>query len=145
MPSTTYLVPTRNNFTFSIDGQLQNGVISVKNVEQSCAVIEHRDGTAAYIRKQPGRVETLRLEIEKVASGSDELVKWRSLVKDKGNPLRCSMSIGILDRNHKPVGEFVLQNAMPVGWKLRSLDSTANGNATEVLYIETERIDWKKG
>ena len=64
-------------------------------------------------------------------------------MKDSGDPLRCPMAIGLLDRFHKPVGEFTLQNAMPVSWKLLPLSSNRSGPAVEVLTIVAERFDYK--
>jgi phage tail-like protein len=131
------------NFTFSIDGQLQNTVFRVRRIEQEVSVVETRSGDSVYITKQPGRVEPLRLEIQKISSGSDEIVKWRSLVKDTGEPVRCSMSIGLLDRTNKQVGEFVFQEAYPVSWKLLPLSSEETGHAVEVMEVVTERMDYK--
>ena len=131
------------NFTFSIDGQVQNTVFKIRRVEQEVAVVETRSGDSVYITKQPGRVEPLRLEIQKISSGKDEIVKWRSLVTDTGEPLRCSMSIGLLDRTNKPVGEFVFQEAYPVAWKLLPLSSEESGHAIEVMEVVTERMDYK--
>jgi phage tail-like protein len=131
------------NFTFTIDGQLQNTVIKISRVEQEVAVVETRSGDSVYVTKQPGRVEPLRLQIQKISDGKDEMGKWRSLVTDTGEPLRCSMSIGLMDRTNKPVGEFVFQEAYPVAWKLLPLSSTESGHAIEVLDIVTERMDYK--
>jgi phage tail-like protein len=132
------------NFTFTIDGQLQNKVIKISQIEQEVAVIETRNSNAVYITKQPGRIEPLRLQIQKIADGSDEMGVWRSLVTDKGEPVRCSMSIGLLDRSNKPVGEFVFQEAYPVAWKLLPLKSTESGHAIEVMEIVAERGEYKK-
>jgi phage tail-like protein len=139
-----HLLPLKSNFTFAIDGHLQNGVIRISAVEQRCHVIENRHGAAPYVHKQPGPVETIDIEIEKVAGGTDELAQWRSLVKDKGSPQRSSISIGVLDRNGNPVAEFVFHDAMPVAWKLKQLDSTTDGNAVEVLRIRSERMEFGK-
>jgi phage tail-like protein len=142
MPLTAKTILSEN-FTFSIDGHLQNTVFKVRNVQQEVSIAESRSGDSVYISKQPGRVEPLRLEIHKISSGSDEITKWRSLVKDTGEPVRCSMSIGLLDRANKPVGEFVFQEAYPVAWKLSPLSSTESGHAVEVLTIVAERFDYK--
>jgi phage tail-like protein len=131
------------NFTFSIDGHLENKVFKIRHVEQEVAVSESRSGDALYITKQPGRVEPLRFEIYKSCIGTDEITKWRSLVKDNGEPQRCTLAIGLLDRGHKPVGEFTFQEAYPVGWKLLPLSSMESGHAIEVLTIVTERFDYK--
>jgi phage tail-like protein len=139
-----HVLPLKCNFTFAIDGHLQNGVVRVTGLEQRCEVIQNRHGNAPYMNKQPGPVEVVDIEIEKVAGGTDELAKWRSLVKDKGTPQRSSVSIGVLDRLGQPVAEFVLHDAMPVAWKLKSLDSTADGNAVEVMRIRSERLDFTK-
>jgi phage tail-like protein len=130
------------NFTFSIDGQIQNTVIKVSQIEQEVAVVETRLSNAVYVTKQPGRIEPLRLQIQKIADGKDEMGKWRSLVTDTGEPVRCSMSIGLMDRTNKPVGEFVFQEAYPVAWKLLPLSSTESGHAIEVLEVVTERMDY---
>jgi phage tail-like protein len=131
------------NFTFTIDGQIQNTVIKITQVEQEVAVVETRNSNSVYITKQPGRIEPLRLQIQKISDGKDEMGKWRSLVSDTGEPVRCSMSIGLLDRMNKPVGEFVFQEAYPVAWKLLPLSSTDSGHAIEVLEVVTERMDYK--
>jgi phage tail-like protein len=131
------------NFTFAIDGQLQNTVFKIRNIQQEVPVSESRSGDAKYIQKQPGRVEPLTLEIQKISSGSDEIVKWRSLVKDTGEPQRCTMAIGLLDRTGKPVGEFSFHEAYPVSWKLSPLSSMQSGHAIETLTIVAERFDYK--
>jgi phage tail-like protein len=131
------------NFTFTIDGQLQNGVVKISNLEQEVTIAHSRAGDHQYISKQPARVEHLKIEIKKYATGTDEIAKWRSLVKDTGEPQRCSMAIGLLDRTGKPAGEFSLHNAMPVAWKLAPLSSHGSGHAVEVLTIIAERMDYK--
>jgi phage tail-like protein len=131
------------NFTFSIDGNVVNKVIKITNVEQEVAIVETRSGDAKYTTKQPGRLEPIRIQIQKISDGKDEFGKWRSLVTDTGEPQRCSMSIGLCDRSNKPVGEFVFMEAYPVSWKLLPLSATESGHALEVLEIMTERIDYK--
>jgi phage tail-like protein len=133
------------NFTFTIDGQLQNGVVKISGIEQEVHVAHSRFGDQQYTAKQPARLEPVKIHIQKYATGTDEIAKWRSLVKDTGEPQRCSMAIGLLDRQNKPVGEFRLQNAMPVAWKLYPLSSNRSGHAVEELTIIAERFDYSPG
>ncbi|TMA26697.1 MAG: phage tail protein [Deltaproteobacteria bacterium] len=131
-----------NQFTFSIDGVTENHVHKIDGLHQSVEVAEYRYGDRFERGLQAARLGPFDVTVTKDVSVTDEIYKWRDRIK-KGFNERKTISIGLVDRSGKSMGEYQLYNCLPTSWSLGALNAGTSGHATETVIINVEKLIYK--
>lgn len=131
-----------NQFTFSIDGVTENHVHKIEGLHQSVEVAEYRFGDQVNKGLQAARLEPFDITVTKDVSVTDEIYKWRDKLK-KGISERKTISIGLVDRSNKSMGEYQLYNCLPKSWSLGAFHAHTSGHATETVVINVEKLVYK--
>jgi phage tail-like protein len=131
-----------NQFTFSIDGVTENHVHKIDGLHQVVEVAEYRYGDTLHRQLQAARLGPFDVTVTKDVSVTDELYKWRDRIK-KGFNERKTISIGLVDRSGKSMGEYQLYSCLPTSWSLGSLNAQTSGHATETVVINVEKLVYK--
>ena len=131
-----------NQFTFSVDGVTQNHVHKIDGLHQSVEVAEYRYGDLVERGLQAARLEPFDITVTKDVSVTDEIYQWRDALK-RGNAQRKTISIGLVDRSGKSMGEYQLFNCLPKSWSLGAFHAHTSGHATETVVINVEKLVYK--
>jgi phage tail-like protein len=131
-----------NQFLFSVDGVTQNNVHKIEGLHQVVAVSEYRYGDTLNRQFQAARLEPFDITVTKDVSVTDEIYQWRNALK-QGNSQRKTISIGLVDRSGKSMGEYQLFNCLPKSWSLGAFHAGTSGHATETVVINVEKLVYK--
>ena len=105
-------------------------------------VAEYRYGDQPDRGLQAARLEPFDITVTKDVSVTDEIYQWRDALK-KGDAQRKTISIGLVDRSGKSMGEYQLYNCLPTSWSLGALNAGTSGHATETVIINVEKLIYK--
>jgi len=145
--------PTRldpyTNFKFQVFvGQLPvAGLSKMSAIKRSTEVVEWREaGSAAVIRKLPGRTKFEPVTLESGLTHDTVLIDWANLVSNpQGDPAmslkdyRKEVRIEVLNLQATPVMAFILHRAWPSEFQaVPEMDANANAVAIQSLKFEYE-------
>jgi phage tail-like protein len=140
--------PARNdpysalNFLVEIDGIAVAGFTECFGLSTETDVIEYREGgEPTRSRKIPGLTRYAPIVLKRGITKNRDLWKWRKTVID-GRISRRSVSIVLLDEEHKEVARWNVVNAWPSKWEGPHLNAKSSEVAIETLELVYEGLDF---
>jgi phage tail-like protein len=134
-----------NQFTFSIDGVIQEGVHKIEGLRQTVDVHRHIAGNQRYEQIQAGRLQPFDLTIVRDYSATDELHQWADLaaLPQAGKDYRRTIAIGLLDRSGTTVGTYECYGCLPKENSFSDLRGDKGEHLQETMVITVEKMLYK--
>ncbi|MEQ9289279.1 MAG: phage tail protein [Cyclobacteriaceae bacterium] len=119
----------------------------VSGLESEVDVLEYRHGKSKQfaVFKMPGMKKVSDITLKKgVFTGDTKLFEW--FKKNKLNTIeRKTITISLLNENHKSEIVWTLTNAFPKKIESTNLNAQGNEVAIETIVLSHEELDIKKG
>ncbi|MFD2171198.1 phage tail protein [Tumebacillus lipolyticus] len=121
------------------DGIVSAGFSEVSGYDASVDVVEYREGTEVTTpRKLPGLSKYGNITLKRGMTDNMELFNWIFQYIEKGEIVRKSITITVMDEKGADAAAFQIINAWPMKYSGPDLNATASEVAIESLEIAHE-------
>lgn len=121
------------------DGIVSAGFSEVTGYDASVDVVEYREGTEVTTpRKLPGLSKYGNITLKRGMTDNMELFNWIFQYIEKGEIVRKSITITVMDEKGADAAAFQIINAWPMKYSGPDLNATASEVAIESLEIAHE-------
>ncbi|ARU62619.1 phage tail-like protein [Tumebacillus sp. BK434] len=126
-------------FKVEYDGIVSAGFSEVSGYDASVDVVEYREGTEVTTpRKLPGLTKYGNITLKRGMTDNMELFNWIFQYIEKGEIVRKSITITVMDEKGADAAAFQIINAWPMKYTGPDLNATASEVTIESLEIAHE-------
>ncbi|ASS75499.1 phage tail protein [Tumebacillus algifaecis] len=126
-------------FKVEYDGIVSAGFSEVSGYDASVDVVEYREGTEVTTpRKLPGLTKYGNITLKRGMTDNMELFNWIFQYIEKGEIVRKSITITVMDETGAEAAAFQIINAWPMKYSGPDLNATASEVTIESLEIAHE-------
>jgi phage tail-like protein len=138
--------PYRNfRYLVEIDGITQFGFNDVSGLSMTTDPIEYREGgEPSYTRKLPGQTKFSNIVLKWGITDNHEMIDWYEQLVQKGQVVRKSGSVILMDTEGNEKVRWNFFNAWPTKYTVPELSAKGNEIAIDVMELAVEHMERAK-